>query len=348
MKAFCLSAAAVFWLMGCSASAEKSEEAPIEEVTIPGTSLKIKNESSYELDEIVWQGVSFAGSGAAPLKSGYVSTKAVESGSGYIFFVRKQDALKVRTNVIVTVDEGQAEEFTIIDNTMIVEIENQSNTPFPLSNARCGNSSYNISDGFCVNNEVHYKCNSLVYNPGYQKCESNKIINILDEIIDQRDNTTYRTTKIGTQVWMAENLNFDTQNSKCYNNSPEYCKSYGRLYNWAEAANCPDGFHLPYDTEWQTLRDYVNASKENRNTIAFSLKASSGWNGKYGNNAFGFNALPGGGYSTRFAQIDTAGYWWSATETNINEAIRRTLGDSDLTNGNADKARLYSVRCLRN
>lgn len=57
-----------------------------------------------------------------------------------------------------------------------------------------------------------------------------------------------------TMTWMAQNLNFETEESKCKSDTDENCELYGRLYTWNIAKNvCPDGWHLPSDDEWYLL-----------------------------------------------------------------------------------------------
>ena len=138
---------------------------------------------------------------------------------------------------------------------------------------------------------------------------------------DTRDGQTYKYVKIGNQVWMAENLNYEIVFSYCYKDSIENCKKYGRLYNWETALNvCPSGWHLPTNEEFETLISNVGGEE----VAGKMLKSTTGWiekDGKSGNgiDKYGFNAIPAGDllthYSTpSFANAGQSAYFWSATE----------------------------------
>jgi uncharacterized protein (TIGR02145 family) len=160
---------------------------------------------------------------------------------------------------------------------------------------------------------------------------------------------TYKTVKIGTQTWFAENLNYAVVSSVCYDNSSSNCTKYGRLYNWDDANSaCPSGWHLPTDEEWTTLTDFVGG----RATAVKNLQSTSGWkdNGN-GTNQYGFSALPGGvGTSDdSFSEAGSQGYWWSATEnSDYNAWFRKIYYKLEYV----DKQYLYktwllSVRCVQ-
>jgi uncharacterized protein (TIGR02145 family) len=157
---------------------------------------------------------------------------------------------------------------------------------------------------------------------------------------DPRDGKTYRTVKIGKQVWMAENLNYKTDSSWCYDNNPDNCKKYGRLYFWNAATKaCPVGWHLPSNNEWNTL---VNAT--GGSSAGTRLKSKSpNWNGT---DDYGFSALPGGDRSASeiFDDLGSDGYWWTVTEYGSSYASNRDMisGSTHVGEYNNDKS-----RCLR-
>ena len=151
----------------------------------------------------------------------------------------------------------------------------------------------------------------------------------------------FKTTKIGEQTWMAENLNCDVAGvSKCYADDPACCAKYGRLYDWSTALTaCPSGWHLPSDAEWGALVTAVGGSS----TAGTKLKATSGWavNGN-GTDDYGFSALPEAG-------TDAVGRWWNATEYDSNNALGRAMNFyySYVTGINYPKSDLFSVRCVQ-
>ena len=156
------------------------------------------------------------------------------------------------------------------------------------------------------------------------------------EFTDSRDGQVYKTVAIGSQTWMAENLNyaytgisynyygftFDST-SWCYNNDPANCDTCGRLYTWAAAMDsvgtwstngmgcgygkecspiypvrgiCPKGWHLPSLSEWDALITAVGDSS----TAGRVLKSWMRWYNVFdkGTDVYSFSALPAGHMAT--------------------------------------------------
>ncbi len=135
--------------------------------------------------------------------------------------------------------------------------------------------------------------------------------------IDSRDGKTYKTVKLGNQIWMAENLNYETNSgSWVYKKNPSNETIYGRLYNWETATKaCPFGWHLPSEEEWLVLREYMGGK-----SIAGAKLKEEGtehWQSpnKGATNESGFSALPGGlrNQNNGFHYIGKHGQWWTST-----------------------------------
>jgi uncharacterized protein (TIGR02145 family) len=172
------------------------------------------------------------------------------------------------------------------------------------------------------------------------------------QFCDPRDGKRYVYVTIGEQTWMAENLNYNASDSKCYNNIETICETYGRLYNWATAKTaCPSSWHLPSSADWNILMKLINLSCSDNSFCAGAgkLKAESGWNNSgNGNDTYGFSALPGG---NGFGKVGDHGYWWSASDdgSNSNYAYYRNMYyyDEIIYLGSNVKSYLYSVRCVQ-
>lgn len=181
---------------------------------------------------------------------------------------------------------------------------------------------------------------------------------IMDYITDKRDGQTYRTVKIGDQVWTAENMNYDTAYSHCFNDSLDYCEKYGRLYKWDEtSAVCPSGWHLPSKEELEKLINTVGGEE----TAGDSLKTKTGWmtysaagdlSAKgVGEDSFGFSALPGGFRTYNgdvwYSNEDAVAYFCSSTTADNGEGSYMVL---NWAHSNAEiKTGQYacSVRCIK-
>jgi len=125
-----------------------------------------------------------------------------------------------------------------------------------------------------------------------------------DPLTDVRDARVYPTVLIGTQCWMAANLNYGQQVSSstsqrdncivekyCFNDLSAGCSFSGGRYQWDEVMAyqssegaqgfCPPGWHLPSEAEWAILfNNFINSG------FAGSALKVTGYSG--------FNALPDG------------------------------------------------------
>ena len=179
--------------------------------------------------------------------------------------------------------------------------------------------------------------------------------------IDSRDGNDYKWVHIGNQIWMAENINYSTNNSFCYEDKETNCDKYGRIYLWeATKKACPSGWHLPSDNDWKELevtlgmiQKKVDKNNWRGTNEGGKMKSTSGWyNNGNGSNSSGFNAIPGHyGYDKSFGNIDSKVFWWCSSEYEFSSSMAyiRTLSYEKDKVYRYVKAKInaYSVRCLR-
>jgi uncharacterized protein (TIGR02145 family) len=203
--------------------------------------------------------------------------------------------------------------------------------------------------------------------------------------VSDNDGNTYNTVRIGTQWWMAENLKTTRFNDNTpipnitsntswaalstpayswYNNDgATYKPLYGAFYNWfaVNTGNlCPTGWHVPTDTEFNTLEMYLGippASVDNygwRGTDqGAQLKNTSGWAaGENGTNTSGFAGLPGGyryGVDGSYNAVGILTYWWTSSPDVVpNSWYRRLDGSSSqVYKGTTAKVAGKYVRCVQ-
>ncbi len=159
---------------------------------------------------------------------------------------------------------------------------------------------------------------------------------------------SYKTVKIGSQVWMAENLNGpEVEGSSCYDGNPVLCAEYGRLYNLAAAQEaCPTDWHLPTEKEFKTLVDAVGGYSR----AGKILKAQNFG----GDDTLGFGVLAGGQKSLYgyFVGAGDSAYFWMAPEGQENYHATMSLDADDVhiysasAGGNWPKAQM-SIRCVQ-
>ncbi len=195
-----------------------------------------------------------------------------------------------------------------------------------------------------------------------------------EPFIDPRDDKSYNTVLIGTQCWMAENLNVGTMiNSSlnqldngtiekfCYDNDSSNCNTYGGLYQWNEMMQyvtsnstqgiCPDGWHLPSNAEWNELVLFLGGM----NIAGGKMKeqGATHWNppNTGADNTSGFSGLPGG-YRAKNGSFFSSGYtgfFWTSNESNTERARGKFLhyNNTEISDDTSKKLNSFSVRCIK-
>jgi hypothetical protein len=197
---------------------------------------------------------------------------------------------------------------------------------------KCGSDWYDRSEENytwrCQNNVLNKHCHDDEwFNGTTNYCSYNNGVTPYGKLNDNRNGKTYNTFIIDDQIWMAENLNYNSDDSKCYNNETN-CNTYGRLYDWYDAKTiCPSGWRLPENNELANLMYYITDD-------------------------YSFAPPLGGRYTNSFSDKDNVGFWWSITPGDITSAAygqKISFEDESysIEDISLNKSYLLSVRCIK-
>jgi uncharacterized protein (TIGR02145 family) len=184
-----------------------------------------------------------------------------------------------------------------------------------------------------------------------------KVISIFSEkgsFTDQRDGKPYKTVKICNQTWMAQNLDFKTEESFYYDNKESNASWYGRLYTWKAALMaCPTGWHLPSDEDWKILErtlgmpeEQVNSTDYTRGPVQAPMMQAGG--------STGFDIQLSGflhGYDNNFYKLGEICITWTSTPNGSDNAWSRTFyPQADMISRDNNTYVKYGlpVRCMKN
>ena len=185
---------------------------------------------------------------------------------------------------------------------------------------------------FEANKEIVYSVLDSIFNPDID----------YGEFIDPRDSSTYKTTVIGPQKWMAQNLYYKTDSSKCYLSK---CEEYGRYYSFEDAQTvCPSGWHLPSKAEYDTLNYFGTHYPHNARLLS-----------KYhgGEDAVGFSMILAASMETddnRNSFFGHSVHFWSNEKKNDSMAYvlygYHDFSDTLRIATERIKKNMFSVRCV--
>ena len=221
---------------------------------------------------------------------------------------------------------------------------------------------------------------TTLYGTGYgNTVEFTIVVTPGADLNDSRDGKVYKTTQIGEQLWMAENLNVGVMVSDAvgqtdngviekysYDNNESNSDVYGGLYFWDEMMQytetstqgvCPDGWHVSTDEDWQELEMFLGMADTTviktswRGDLEGGMLKEEGtthWNSDSGTNESNFSAIPGGRYKDGiFEELGTIARFWTSSGSGTNAWYRGLSSSSQIGRNNIAKNTGRSVRCVK-
>lgn len=170
-------------------------------------------------------------------------------------------------------------------------------------------------------------------------------------LVDPRDDKEYNIIKIGDRLWMAENLNYETPSSVCYDNDSSMCNEYGSLYSSSEARSiCPSGWSLPSMNDWKLAATSLGFSPGTYGKVKSTAEKISEF---FEGGTTGLDIQTGGAYIgnwDNYVGEGSSGRYWLSTKGEFGGNIHLSfVKDSDKVSAIEGFSNdFHSVRCSKN
>ncbi len=182
---------------------------------------------------------------------------------------------------------------------------------------------------------------------GFAQEKKKKFTHTIGSFTDPRDGQEYRTITFTKRqhnsyiqrTWYAENVKYEVEGSRCYDDLPEYCDAFGRLYDYEQAnLACPAGWHVPTIVEWKHLFQFFEGVHHAASHLVTGGDSDM-------NMLFGGFATPG----KEFQQAGTSGNWWDNELKDSNTAGIITLqkGSGQIFHSKVGDKYLLSTLCVK-
>ena len=344
---------------------------------LDGEWTKISAKEASAEEEIIGGATLFLSSSSAKSSSSAVSSSSATSSSSFVSSSSVKSSSSAASSSSVASSSSAKSSSSVISSSSATSSSSFVSSSSVKSSSSAASSSSVASSSSAKSSSSAESSSSVESSSSIEKLVWQYLNPAISygEIIDDRDGQVYKTVEIGSQTWMAENLNYDynyrTARSYCYADS---CSKYGRLYTWSATVDsaavfstagkgcgchasssprgivrgvCPVGWHVPSVSEFQTLISSVGGYR----VAGANLKSTSGWksNSQYvgnGSDSKGFSALPAGAYNDaityhiyRFYDVGNYAFFWTTSKGGcVADRLRLGWADdsSNLTNSLSD------------
>lgn len=327
----------------------------------------IETEKIYECDNMKWVELFVSSSSESSSSSSDLDEDEESSSS------EEPDIIVPPSSSSYIDEESSSSEEEIEESSSSEEVEDSSSSEETVEESSSSEQPVSSSSGYNLISKVKPCRNAEIDTCQYGVLE------------DERDGQKYKTIVIGEQTWMAQNLNYDIGDNRrqsCYDNEPDFCSRFGKLYSWPGAMNydvnrcqdatscalasnqgiCPDGWSVPVLEDWDTLWMNVGYVSENqaidslyKYKVIRALMTDTSyitWDRSGKGDYFGFSATEHGYKASSkgsfWSIYSSHSAYWTSDQYSSTQSYVASIYSGSVDFDQYSKTAQFAVRCIKN